>query len=77
MTRTISAPRFFFSGETVEPGVYRDVESGATVTVLEPDTLPLEVRILRVTRFFLRIDQEPNAAVANLTLPVCESGTGS
>lgn len=50
-------PGVFASGECVEPGLYRDVETGATVRVYEPDELPDGARIVRVPRFFRRVDE--------------------
>ncbi|MCS6775523.1 MAG: hypothetical protein RMJ43_05965 [Chloroherpetonaceae bacterium] len=53
------APRardVFVSGEIVEPGTYRDIKTGALVTLFHMDTLPEEVRIVRLPRRFYRVD---------------------
>ena len=51
-------PRVFASGERVEPGIYQDIDSGATITVHQPDELPEDVRIIRIPRRFMRIDAQ-------------------
>jgi hypothetical protein len=55
MTTSKSGLRLFVSGEPVEPGVYRDIVTGATVMVCEPDTLPDRIRIVREQRLFMRL----------------------
>ena len=48
----------FTSGEIVGPGVYRDMETGQVVRVLEPCELPSGVRVVRYPRLFRRLDGE-------------------
>ena len=45
----------FGSGETVEPGVYLDLDSGSVVEVQERDTLPEGVRVVHYNRRFRRL----------------------
>lgn len=53
----------FISGEVVAPGVYVDVESGATVEVREADTLPEGRQLVSYTRRFRKLEQrEPGDA---------------
>ena len=52
----------FVSGEVVEPGTYRDVRTGAIVTLFHADTLPDEVRIQRLPRRFNRIERAVSAS---------------
>jgi hypothetical protein len=56
MQTEVSVNRVFVSGERVEPGAYRDIDSGAIVTVFEREELPEEVRIVHTPRRFARAD---------------------
>lgn len=47
----------FVSGEIVPPGVYVDVESGATVRVAVADELPEGRVVMRYSRRFRRVEQ--------------------
>lgn len=53
----------FSSGDTVEPGVYRDIEAGSTITVRETDTLPEGMRIVHFTRQFRLISAAKEAGI--------------
>jgi hypothetical protein len=57
MTETEWSSRVFVSGERVEPGLYRDLETGAIVRIYEPDELPDHKRIVRTVRLFLRLEE--------------------
>ena len=46
----------FDSGETVDPGVYVDLDSGSIVKVQERDTLPEGVRVVHYNRRFRRVE---------------------
>lgn len=46
----------FVSGEIVTPGIYVDVQTGATITMREEDELPEGVRVLRFARRFRRLE---------------------
>lgn len=46
----------FVSGEVVEPGLYVDVETGATVQVVAADELPEGSVTLRYRRHFRKIE---------------------
>lgn len=46
------------SGETVEPGLYLDVENGAMIEVREPDALPEGVRIVTYARRFRKMEEK-------------------
>ncbi len=46
----------FDSGETVDPGVYLDLDSGSIVKIQERDTLPEGVRVVHYTRRFRRME---------------------
>ena len=48
----------FVSGEIVPPGVYVDVESGATVRVAVADELPEGRVVMRYSRRFRRVEQD-------------------
>jgi hypothetical protein len=56
MTTSKSGFRLFVSGEYVQPGTYRDIETGATIEVRETDTLPDRIRIVRDERLFMRVE---------------------
>ncbi len=47
----------FVSGEIVPPGVYVDVENGATVRVAVADELPEGRVVMRYSRRFRRVEQ--------------------
>lgn len=49
-------PNEFMSGETVEPGVYVDIETGATLTLMVADVLPDSVQLIRLRRRFRRVE---------------------
>lgn len=49
-------PDEFVSGEKVEPGVYVDVETGATLTLMVADVLPDTVRLIHCQRRFRRVN---------------------
>jgi len=53
----------FSSGDTVAPGVYRDIEAGSTITVRETDTLPEGMRIVHFTRQFRLISATKEAGI--------------
>ncbi len=53
----------FSSGDMVEPGVYRDIEAGSTITVRETDTLPEGMRIVHFTRQFRLISEEKEFSI--------------
>jgi len=74
MTISKSGLRLFVSGERVEPGIYRDIESDAIVTVREPDTLPERVRIVRDRRLFLRVEETPEDAADNAIRELAVAG---
>jgi hypothetical protein len=64
--REIFAPKgkdVFVSGEVVEPGTYRDVNTGEIITVFHTDTLPEEVRIVRYPRRFYRLTEAAEKAL--------------
>ncbi len=46
------------SGETVEPGLYLDVENGAMIEVREPDALPEGIRIVTYARRFRKMEEK-------------------
>ena len=48
--------REYGSGDVVEPGLYVDIETGATVLVREPDELPEGSRVIRYRRRFQRVE---------------------
>ena len=52
----------FVSGQVVPPGVYVDVESGATVRVAVADELPEGRVVMRYNRRFRRVDSEVKQA---------------
>ena len=54
--------REFVSGDVVEPGAYVDVETGATVRILENDELPEGRAVIRYRRRFQRVDEMAKAA---------------
>ncbi len=67
--KTLTVPRslrLFASGECVEPGLYRDIETGATIRMLEHDELPDRVVLVRVKRRFTRVDRPEASASAAL-----------
>ena len=53
--------RVFLSGERVEPGIYRDVETGTLVRVLRSDELPGGARIVQFARVYVREGDEEGA----------------
>ncbi len=55
---TDSGAQEFVSGEIVPPGVYVDVESGATVRVAVADELPEGRVVMRYSRRFRRVEQD-------------------
>ncbi len=63
--------RIFVSGERVEPGIYRDMETGSLVQVLQTDELPGGVRIVHYTRLFVREDEDVEETAADETVEVC------
>lgn len=55
--------REYWSGETVDPGIYIDMETGDVVRVEERDTLPERVEVVHTTRRFRRLtSRETNAS---------------
>ena len=52
----------FVSGQVVPPGVYVDVESGATVRVAVADELPEGRVVMRYNRRFRRVESETRQA---------------
>jgi len=56
MTEAITEGRIFVSGESVEPGNYLDLETGAKVRVLERDQLPHNEHVVRTPRIFVRME---------------------
>lgn len=58
--KTITAIQsdLFDSGEFVEPGLYVDIETGATVQVCEKDELPTGRRVVTYRRRFRRLDDD-------------------
>ena len=57
MTEGVVHERTYTSGERVTAGVYRDLLSGARVTLFEDDELPHDHRIMRFPRLFAREDE--------------------
>jgi hypothetical protein len=51
--------REYRSGERVDPGLYLDVETGAVVRMWEREELPEEVRLVRLSRRFRRLESWP------------------
>jgi len=63
MQTDVALKRVFVSGERVEPGAYRDIDSGSIVIVYQMEELPEEVRIVHKPRRFARADDpafDPN-----------------
>ncbi len=52
------------SGETVEPGQYVDVETGAIVHVREADELPIGSRVILYRRKFRKIESSAQESAA-------------
>ncbi len=52
------------SGETVEPGLYLDIENGALVEVRVADALPEGVRVVTYARRFRKLDNTESVAYA-------------
>ncbi len=50
--------REYGSGDIVEPGVYRDLDTGAIVRVQESDELPVGSRVMVYRRRFQRMTEE-------------------
>lgn len=59
MSQVDCPPRIYVSGERVPPGTYRDVASGAVVRLLEPDSLPEDIRIVKSMRLYERLNPHP------------------
>jgi hypothetical protein len=54
----------YTSGETVEPGHYVDVETGAIVHVHEADELPVGRRVILYRRKFRKIESAAQESAA-------------
>jgi len=76
MTTSYSGLRLFVSGEFVQPGTYRDIETGATIEVRETDTLPDRVCIVRDQRLFMRVEETREDAADATTRPRRMAGVG-
>lgn len=50
----------FDSGEIVEPGTYKDVDTGSVIHVHEADELPHGTKVVRYRRRFRRLDDSGN-----------------
>jgi len=61
MPYSLRTAHTFVSGDRVEPGLYRDRETGAIVQVLEADELPYDVKIVCLTRLFDRVEAHETA----------------
>ncbi len=62
--RTEGRAHEYRSGEVVEPGLYRDLDTGATVRIHETDELPDGTRVVRVLRRFQRVEEDLRQAAA-------------
>lgn len=58
--------REFRSGDVVEPGLYVDVETGATIQVREADELPDGSRVVRYDRRFRRVEEAQSDRLARV-----------
>jgi len=61
MLSTDLLPRVFMSGDIVEPGLYRDTETGSLIRVYQRDSLPAEIRVVHTTRIFMRVTERDTA----------------
>jgi hypothetical protein len=57
----------YLSGDHVEPGIYRDLATGAVVRIFEDDTLPEGIRIQRYVRLFRRVDEREQDVAGDRT----------
>ena len=64
-TTLAKKPEEYRSGEVVEPGVYRDMDTGALVQIRERDELPEGNRVVSYHRRFRRV--EPTQRTASNT----------
>ncbi len=58
MSESMEIPHVYASGDEVEPGVYRDLDTGSLIRVYERDTLPHNILIRSEPRLFVREDEE-------------------
>lgn len=57
-TLLISPEDVLVSGQVVEPGAYKDLETGAILTIHEEDELPEGAKIVRYLRHFRRMETD-------------------
>ena len=61
-TTLADRPQEYGSGEIVEPGVYRDMDTGALVQIRERDELPEGNQLVSYRRRFRRVEPTQRTA---------------